>query len=208
MGVAVDDGESILIPLSKQQIPPSRPPHVLPCLGFRAAAGGEFQLLLYFAPGGSLADEVERNGSRLAEAAVRVYAATVARGIAYLHGEESVVHGDVKARNVVIGADGRAQLANSRCDRHVGSKGPIGGTPALMAAEVARGEEQGLAAAVWARRCTVMGVATGRAPWTELDLVDMVAVVRRGGGEGVSGKAYAGGVLQNCHQFGIFSSSG
>jgi mitogen-activated protein kinase kinase kinase 17/18 len=133
---------------------------VLPCLGFRAAAGEEFQLLLDFAPGGSLADEVERNGSRLAEAAVRVYAATVARGIAYLHGEESVAHGDVKARNVVIGADGRAQLANSRCARRVGSNGPIGGTPALMAAEVARGEEQGPAAAVWARRCTVMGVGT------------------------------------------------
>jgi mitogen-activated protein kinase kinase kinase 17/18 len=30
-------------------------PHVLPCLGFRAVAGGEF---LEFAPGGSLVDAV------------------------------------------------------------------------------------------------------------------------------------------------------
>ncbi|PUZ64952.1 hypothetical protein GQ55_3G184400 [Panicum hallii var. hallii] len=154
-----------------------RSPHVLPCLGFRAAAGGEFQLLLEFAPGGSLADEVERNGGRLAEAAVRAYAADVARGIAYLHGEESVVHGDVKARNVVISADGRAKLADFGCARRVGSKGPLGGTPAFMAPEVARGEEQGPAADVWALGCTVIEMATGRAPWTDLDMDDVVAVV-------------------------------
>ncbi|RLN29671.1 mitogen-activated protein kinase kinase kinase NPK1-like [Panicum miliaceum] len=155
-----------------------RSPHVLPCLGFRAAASGEFQLLLEFAPGGSLADEVERNGGRLAEAAVRAYAADVARGIAYLHGEESVVHGDVKARNVVIGADGRAKLADFGCARRVGSKGPVGGTPAFMAPEVVRGEEQGPAADVWALGCTVIEMATGRAPWTDLDLDDVVAAVR------------------------------
>jgi serine/threonine protein kinase len=155
-----------------------RSPHVLPCLGFRAAAGGEFQLLLEFAPGGSLADEVGRNGGRLAEAAVRAYAADVTRGIAYLHGEESVVHGDVKARNVVIGADGRAKLADFGCARRVGSKGPISGTPAFMAPEVVRGEEQGPAADVWALGCTVIEMATGRAPWTDLDLEDVVAVVR------------------------------
>jgi serine/threonine protein kinase len=156
-----------------------RSPHVLPCLGFRAAAGGEFQLLLEFAPGGSLADELGRNGGRLGEPAVRAYAADVARGIAYLHGEEeSVVHGDVKARNVVIGADGRAKLADFGCARRAGSKGPIGGTPAFMSPEVARGEEQGPAADVWALGCTVIEMATGRAPWADLDLDDVVAVVR------------------------------
>ena len=67
-------------------------PYVLPCLGSRAAAGGrEYQLFLEFAPGGSLADEVERNGGSLEETAVRAYAADVARGLAYLHGE-SMVH--------------------------------------------------------------------------------------------------------------------
>ncbi|KAG0519049.1 hypothetical protein BDA96_09G230400 [Sorghum bicolor] len=157
-----------------------RSPHVLPCLGFRAAAGGEeeFQLLLEFAPGGSLADAVARNGGRLEEPAVRAYAADVARGIAYLHGEEvGVVHGDVKARNVVIGADGRAMLADFGCARRVGSsRGPVGGTPAFMAPEVARGEDQGPAADVWALGCTVIEMATGRAPWTHVD--DVLVAVR------------------------------
>uniref|UniRef100_A0ACD5U062 Uncharacterized protein n=1 Tax=Avena sativa TaxID=4498 RepID=A0ACD5U062_AVESA len=150
-------------------------PYVLPCLGSRAAAGGgEYQLFLEFAPGGSLADEVERNGGSLEESAVRAYAADVARGLAYLHGE-SMVHGDVKGRNVVIGADGWAKLADFGCARSVGSAGPFGGTPAFMAPEVARGEEQGPAADVWALGCTVIEMATGRAPWSGVD--DVIAAV-------------------------------
>ncbi|KAM0921597.1 hypothetical protein ACQ4PT_006778 [Festuca glaucescens] len=151
-------------------------PYVLPCLGSRAVAGGgEYQLFLEFAPGGSLADEVERNGGSLEEGAVRAYAADVARGLAYLHGE-SMVHGDVKGRNELIGADGWAKLADFGCARSVGSAAPIGGTPAFMAPEVVRGEEQGPAADVWALGCTVIEMATGRAPWSGVD--DVFAAVR------------------------------
>ncbi|KAK1699094.1 hypothetical protein QYE76_015791 [Lolium multiflorum] len=150
-------------------------PYVLPCLGSRAiAGGGEYQLFLEFAPGGSLADEVERNGGSLEEGAVRAYAADVARGLAYLQGE-SMVHGDVKGRNVVIVADGRAKLADFGCARSVGSAGPIGGTPAFMAPEVARGEDQGPAADVWALGCTVIEIATGRAPWS--GVADVIAAL-------------------------------
>ncbi|KAF0926528.1 hypothetical protein E2562_026017 [Oryza meyeriana var. granulata] len=150
-------------------------PHVLPCFGFGAVAGGEYRLLLEFAPGGSLADEVARHGGRLEEDDIRAYAADVARGLAYLHGV-AMVHGDVKGRNVVIGADGRAKLADFGCARRANSAGPIGGTPAFMAPEVARGEEQGPAADVWALGCTVVEMATGRAPWSDMD--DVVAAVR------------------------------
>jgi serine/threonine protein kinase len=87
-----------------------------------------------------------------------------------------MVHGDVKGQNVVIGADGWAKLADFGCARSVGSAGPIGGTPAFMAPEVARGEEQGPAADVWALGCTVIEMATGRAPWSGVG--DVVAAVR------------------------------
>uniref|UniRef100_A0A0D9V4L3 Protein kinase domain-containing protein n=1 Tax=Leersia perrieri TaxID=77586 RepID=A0A0D9V4L3_9ORYZ len=155
-----------------------RSPHVVPCLGFRAdEAGGECQLFLEFAPGGSLADVVARNGGRLAdERAISAYAADVARGLAYLHGM-SLVHGDVKGRNVVVGADGRAKIADFGCARTVGSDRPIGGTPAFMAPEVARGEEQGPAADVWALGCTVIEMATGSAPWS--DMADILSAVHR-----------------------------
>ncbi|XP_047056972.1 mitogen-activated protein kinase kinase kinase 17-like [Lolium rigidum] len=153
-----------------------RSPHILPCLGSRAGPGGEHQLLLEFAPRGSLADEAARSGGRLAERAIRGHASDVARGLAYLHAR-ALVHGDVKSRNVVVGADGRAKLADFGCARTRGCERPIGGTPAFMAPEVARGEEQGPAADVWALGCTVIEMATGRAPWGDVD--DVFAAVHR-----------------------------
>ncbi|XP_022682452.1 mitogen-activated protein kinase kinase kinase 17 [Setaria italica] len=153
-------------------------PHIVPCLGSHAAAGGEYHLFLEFAPGGSLADEAARSGGRLDEPAIRAYARDVARGLAYLHGR-SLVHGDVKPRNVVIGGDGRARLTDFGCARPVrpSPSQPIGGTPAFMAPEVARGDEQGPAADVWALACTVIEMATGRAPWSDVD--DVFAAVHR-----------------------------
>ncbi|KAM0885935.1 hypothetical protein ACQ4PT_030000 [Festuca glaucescens] len=141
-----------------------RSPRVVSCIGGSAGRDGSYQLFLEFAPGGSLADEVAKAGW-LEERCVRGYAADVARGLAYLHGE-SMVHGDVKARNVVIGADGRAKLVDFGCARKADGGPIIGGTPAFMAPEVARGEEQGPAADVWALGCTVVEMATGRAPWS------------------------------------------
>jgi serine/threonine protein kinase len=144
-----------------------RSPRFVSCLGGRGGRDGSYKLFLEFAPGGSLADAVARTGS-LDESAVRAYAADMAAGLAYLH-RESIVHGDVKARNVVIGADGRAKLADFGCARKAGLGPIIGGTPAFMAPEVARGEEQGPAADVWALGCTVIEMATGRAPWSGAD---------------------------------------
>ncbi|XP_037477858.1 mitogen-activated protein kinase kinase kinase 17-like [Triticum dicoccoides] len=143
-----------------------RSQRVVSCIGGRGARDGSYHLFLEFAPGGSLADHLE---SGLDERAICGYAADVAAGLAYLHGA-GMVHGDVKARNVVIGADGRAKLADFGCSRKAGADVPIiGGTPAFMAPEVARGEEQGPAADVWALGCMVVEMATGRAPWSGMD---------------------------------------
>ncbi|PUZ55201.1 hypothetical protein GQ55_5G193300 [Panicum hallii var. hallii] len=154
-----------------------RSPHVVRCAGGAEGADGSYHLFLEYAPGGSLADEAARNGGALGERAVRAYAADILRGLAYLHGR-SVVHGDVKARNVVIGADGRARLADFGCARAPGAaRRAIGGTPAFMAPEVARGEDQGPPADVWALGCTVVEMATGRAPWGDAD--DVLAALHR-----------------------------
>jgi serine/threonine protein kinase len=166
-------------PLSRKQGILSKlcSPHVVRCVG-----GGHressYNLFLELAPGGSLAHEIARNGGRLAEHDIRAYTADILRGLAYIH-EKSLVHGDVKARNLVIGADGRAKLADFGCARMAGSDWPIGGTPAFMAPEVAQGEAQGLAADVWALGSTVVEMATGRAPWSDVDSV-LAAVHRIG----------------------------
>ncbi|OAY82410.1 Mitogen-activated protein kinase kinase kinase A [Ananas comosus] len=149
-------------------------PYVISYLGFddaaAAAAAGEpqFNLFLEYAPGGSLSDEIKKRGGRLDEKAIRSRAYEILRGLAYLHGA-GIAHCDVKGQNVLIGSEGRAKIADFGCARRVGggAGGQFSGTPAFMAPEVARGEEQGTPADIWALGCTVLEMAAGRAPWPE-----------------------------------------
>jgi serine/threonine protein kinase len=64
-------------------------------------------------------------------------------------------HGDIKARNVVVSADGWAKVANFGCMTTADCERPIGCTPAFMAPEVVCREEQDPAADVWALGCSV-----------------------------------------------------
>ncbi|KAM0886252.1 hypothetical protein ACQ4PT_029798 [Festuca glaucescens] len=149
-----------------------RSPYVVRCLdssGVSAAEDGSggYDMLMEYAPGGSLADEIRRRGGRCEEALIRSRARDILLGLAHAHAA-GVAHCDVKARNVLIGADGRAMIADFGCARRVGSSiagERLAGTPAFMAPEAARGEEQGPAADVWALGCTIIEMATGAAPW-------------------------------------------
>lgn len=72
-----------------------------------------------------------------------------------------------------MGEDG-AKIADLGCAKLVPefSKNgvpEISGTPAFMAPEVARGEEQGFPADVWAVGCIIIEMATGNNPWKELN---------------------------------------
>ncbi|KAI5019675.1 hypothetical protein ZWY2020_044563 [Hordeum vulgare] len=132
---------------------------------------------------GSLAEQVAKTGLDGAPSVATGFG--VASGLTYLHAA-GMVHGDVKSRNVVIGADGRAKLADFGCSRKAAADVPIiGGTPAFMVPEVARGEEQGPAADVWALGCMVVEMATGRAPWSGIDGNALAALHRIGYTEAV-----------------------
>ncbi|XP_047051213.1 mitogen-activated protein kinase kinase kinase 18-like [Lolium rigidum] len=145
-------------------------PYVVRCLCSEVSASsdgsGGYDMLMEYAPGGSLADEIrQRRGGRCEESLIRSRARDILRGLAHAH-DAGVAHCDVKARNVLIGADGRAMIADFGCARRIaGQKLAVGGTPAFMSPEAARGEAQGPAADVWALGCTVIEMATGAAPW-------------------------------------------
>ncbi|XP_042471435.1 mitogen-activated protein kinase kinase kinase 17-like [Zingiber officinale] len=157
-------------------------PYVVSCFGSEVisdspSGGCSYNLFLEYAVRGSLADDVAKHGGRLDEAAIRSETGDILRGLAYLH-SSGVVHCDVKGHNVLVGSDGTAKLADLGCARRIGEERcEIRGTPMFMAPEVARGEEQGPPADMWALGCTVIEMATGRGPWS--DVSDLAAALHR-----------------------------
>ncbi|KAL5200782.1 hypothetical protein ABZP36_021985 [Zizania latifolia] len=154
-------------------------PYVVRCLGSGVsaaedgAAGLVYDMFLEYAPGGSLADEIKRSGGRYEDSLIRSRVRDILHGLAHIHAA-GVAHCDVKGRNVLIGSDGRAIIADFGCARRVAGHGGCidcvrlrGGTPMFMAPEAARGEEQGPEADIWALGCTVIEMATGGAPWPQ-----------------------------------------
>ncbi|XP_010916795.3 mitogen-activated protein kinase kinase kinase 18 [Elaeis guineensis] len=159
-------------------------PHVVSYLGFDITSetnGVYYNLFMEYAARGSLSDEIKKEGGRLDELAIRSYSCQILHGLAYLH-SNSIAHCDVKGQNVLIGSDGRAMIADLGCarwmaDDHSRDCLQLRGTPMYMAPEAARGEEQGTPADVWALGCTVVEMATGRAPWPEVS--DPIAALHR-----------------------------
>lgn len=121
-----------------------------------------FNLLMEYAADGTLSDAVRRGGGGLPEPAIRRCTQGIVKGLEYLH-SRGIVHCDIKGSNILI-SESEAKIADFGCAKAV-EETVIGGTPLFMAPEVARGEEQGFPADIWALGCTVIEMATGHAPW-------------------------------------------
>ncbi|XP_022716868.1 mitogen-activated protein kinase kinase kinase 18-like [Durio zibethinus] len=134
-----------------------------------------YNLCMEYVPGGTLFEEIQRVGGRLDEGKVRLYSQQILQGLDYLH-VNGVVHCDIKSQNILIGKEG-ANIADLGCAKLMGKVGDnqgfdtsaFSGTPAFMAPEVARGEEQGFEADIWALGCTIIEMGTGNSPWPELN---------------------------------------
>ena len=143
-----------------------------------------YNVFMEYAPHGTLADAVRKRKGGLREPQVARYARQILLGLNYLH-SKAIVHCDVKGQNVLVTKQG-AKIADFGCARRVADSddgGVIAGTPAFMAPEVARGEEQGFPADVWALGCTVLEMITGEAPWHDVSH-DPVTVLYRIGFSG------------------------
>lgn len=158
-------------------------PHLVASLGaaITSERGGEifFNLAMEYVPGGALSEEIKRSGP-LDEPTIRRYTKGILSGLAYLH-SAGIAHCDVKGENILLlGSGGAAavKLADLGCARwDAGGDGDIAGTPLYMAPEVARGEQQGAAADIWALGCTVVEMTTGKRAWP--DVADPVAAMHR-----------------------------
>ncbi|KAM6602010.1 hypothetical protein CsatA_021619 [Cannabis sativa] len=158
-------------------------PKIIDYRGFNVSSeNGEimYNLCLEYADGGSLSDMISRRGGRLSQAEIKAYTREILIGLDYLH-SAGVVHCDIKGRNILVTKDG-LKIADLGCARFYDDVSgvdwvSVAGTPAYMAPEVARAEQQGFAADVWALGCTVIEMVTGRAPWA--DVFDPVSAFYR-----------------------------
>ncbi|GKD80203.1 mitogen-activated protein kinase kinase kinase 18-like protein [Tanacetum coccineum] len=125
---------------------------------------------------GSIMDLVKsRNGEGLTNFEVAKYTRDIVQGLVYLH-SSGVVHCDIKGHNVLVNENG-AKIGDLGCAKWADQTSPIRGTPMFMAPEVARGDEQGFPADIWALGCTVIEMVTGGSPWQNVS--DPVSILYR-----------------------------
>ena len=163
-------------------------PYVVKYIGFNKTTENNklmYNLLMEYIPGGSIHDLIKNSGGKLPEPEIRSYTRQILKGLLYLH-DRGIVHCDLKSENVMIGEE-TAKIADLGCGKMAGNGSlEFSGTPAFMSPEVARGEEQGFPADVWALGCVVIEMATGSSPWPELN--DVVAAIYKIGFTGESPK--------------------
>lgn len=127
-------------------------------------------VILELVEGESLADRIKREGALPPRAAVRI-AAEVAEALAHAH-ERGIVHRDVKAANVLLGAHGEARLADFGIARVLADEaqrltdtGTIAGTLRYLAPEQLRGEVAGPPADVYAVGVLLTEMLSGQPPY-------------------------------------------
>ncbi|GBG83166.1 hypothetical protein CBR_g36782 [Chara braunii] len=143
-------------------------PHVVHYLGDDWKVGqdgsAERNLFLELANGGSVADFSKRFGGRLDESMIRRCCRGMVLGLQHAH-SRGVVHRDVKG--FVHSHRLESQEDGGACP---GRTVRLAGTVQWMAPEVASQSDtlEG-AADIWSLGCTVIEMATGRAPWTDVE---------------------------------------
>lgn len=151
-----------------------------------------YNLLMEYMPNGTLSDLIKKqNGGSLSESMIQFYSHQILQGLNYLH-SNGIVHCDIKGQNILIGKQDCVKIADLGCARQIAvdqipfnnkfKPATISGTPIFMAPEVARGEEQGFPADIWALGCTIIEMATGANPWPEFQ--DPVSALYRIGYSG------------------------
>jgi len=124
----------------------------------------------------------------LSASAKRALALDVARGLHYLHAH-GMMHGDLKARNVLVRDDGRLIIADFGLSQLVqsGTAGvaasctaSVVGTPSTMAPEVIDGGTYTKAADAYSFGVILWEIYTGRPPWRGLRPIQIMFGVSAG----------------------------
>ncbi|KAK4776019.1 hypothetical protein SAY87_023980 [Trapa incisa] len=169
-------------------------PHVIRCFGSDVSVEGGsdvYNLLLEYAPGGSLVSEMKKRGGKLPETEVRRYTQSILQALRHIH-RSGFVHGDIKVQNILVfppvcgcGVAAEVKVADFGLAREAGSStrsttendggdgvdGSGGfewrGTPLYMSPEAVNKNEHEAPSDVWALGCAVVEMAGGRPAWDQ-----------------------------------------
>ncbi|OVA06674.1 Protein kinase domain [Macleaya cordata] len=128
-------------------------------------------ILLEFVPGGSISSLLGKFGS-FPEAVIRMYTKQLLLGLEYLH-RNGIMHRDIKGANILVDNKGCIKLADFGASKQVVELATISGaksmkgTPYWMAPEVILQTGHNFSADIWSVGCTVIEMATGKAPWSQ-----------------------------------------
>ncbi|KAL3812667.1 hypothetical protein ACJIZ3_013935 [Penstemon smallii] len=145
-------------------------PNIVRYLG-TAREEDSLNILLEFVPGGSIASLLGKFGS-FPESVIRMYTKQLLIGLEYLH-DNKIMHRDIKGANILVDNKGCIKLADFGASKKVealatvtGAKS-MKGTPYWMAPEVIVQSGHSYSADIWSVGCTVIEMATGKAPWSQ-----------------------------------------
>lgn len=140
---------------------------------------------------GSIKQLIERFGPFRKEEVLSNYALQILKGLDYLH-SQNVIHGDVKAGNILTDRNAVLKLSdfgaskivdNIPADLELSQSGlfyeTTKGSLFWMAPEILYGAPYGRRSDIWALGCTIIEIATGKHPWFNDDIKDLDDLKRR-----------------------------
>ncbi|KAL8473089.1 hypothetical protein ACS0TY_029404 [Phlomoides rotata] len=155
-------------------------PEIIRCFGerFSCEKGQKlYNVLLEYAPGGSLADKLRvSGGQRLPELETRFYTNALLKGLRYIH-KFGYVHCDIKLQNILLCSDGAVKIADFGLAKRDGRNNggcEVRGTPMYMSPEMVSGGEQGPPADIWALGCVVAEMVSGSPAWRCSDVAALL----------------------------------
>ncbi|CAM6037769.1 unnamed protein product [Sphagnum compactum] len=161
-----------------------RHPHIVQYYG-STIEDGCLYIFLELVKMGSL-QSLLKNFQVFDEGIISTYTHQILKGLEYLH-NKNTIHRDVKCANVLVDSNGQVKLADFGLAKQMNKSlaTSFKGTPFYMAPEVCgllcmNNRAYGVAVDIWSLGCTVIEMAQGKPPWSELGVWGFFFKVTKG----------------------------
>eukprot|EP01012_Entosiphon_sulcatum_P067171 TRINITY_DN96731_c0_g1_i1.p1 TRINITY_DN96731_c0_g1~~TRINITY_DN96731_c0_g1_i1.p1 ORF type:complete len:402 (+),score=64.65 TRINITY_DN96731_c0_g1_i1:39-1208(+) len=175
--ISVIDGKCTELQREVEVLSRLQHPNIVAYYG--AESDGEVAIVaMEYVAGGSLMGLLEQF-TQLPLATIRVYLPGILCGLSYLH-KNGIIHRDIKPGNILVDTSGVCKLADFGSaklpSKTLTATGGVVGTPLYIAPEQIASHAT-FASDIWSLGMTVQHLASGRQPWSELDLTSVVPLM-------------------------------